>query len=61
VSPAYVAGHLAGRNPDWAGRTFDQVEPDLQRAWGEDLARKHGHWSAVRGYARAAFDRARRG
>lgn len=61
VTPAYVAGHLAGRNPDYAGRTFDQIEPDLQRVWGEDFARKHGPWPAVRGYARAAFDRARSG
>jgi hypothetical protein len=61
VTPAYVAGHLAGKNPDYAGRTFDQIEPDLQRAWGDDFARKYGQWSAVRGYARAAFDRARRG
>jgi hypothetical protein len=61
VTPAYVLGHLAGRNPDYAARTFDQVEPDLQRVWRDDLAAKHGQWPTVRGYARAAFDRARRG
>ena len=59
VTPAYVAGHLAGRNPDYAGRTFEQIEPDLQRGWTDDVAKKHGPWPAVRGYARAAFDRAR--
>lgn len=61
VQPAYVAGHLAGRNPDYAGRSFDQIEPDLQRGWNDDVAKKHGSWPAVRGYARAAFDRARTG
>jgi hypothetical protein len=61
VTPAYVAGHLAGRNPDYSGRTFDQVEPDLQRGWSDEVARQHGKWPAVRGYARAAFDRARSG
>lgn len=61
VSAAYVAGHLAGRNPDYTGRTFDQVEPDLQRGWSDDIARKHGQWPAVRNYARVAFDRARSG
>ncbi len=61
VTPAYAVGHLAARNPDYAGRTFDEVEPDLQRGWGDDIARRHGQWPAVRGYARAAFDRARRG
>jgi hypothetical protein len=61
VRPAYVAGHLAGRNPDYAGRSFDQIEADLQRGWGDDVARKHGQWTSVRPYARAAFDRARNG
>jgi hypothetical protein len=61
VSAAYVAGHLAGRNPDYAGRTFDQIEPDLERSWSDDVARKHGAWPAVRRYARVAFDRARSG
>jgi hypothetical protein len=61
VTPAYVAGHLAGRNPDYAGRTFEELEPDLRRGWTDEVARKHGQWPAVRGYARAAFDRARRG
>jgi hypothetical protein len=61
VTPAYVAGHLAGRNPDYSGRTFDQIEPDLETAWNKDVARQHGPWPAVRSYARAAFDRARSG
>jgi hypothetical protein len=60
VSAAYVAGHLAGRNPEYAGRSFDEVEPDLQRGWSGEVAKQCGEWPAVRGFARAAFERARR-
>lgn len=59
VRPAYVAGHLAGRNPDYAGRSFEQVEGDLRCGWGDDVAARCGEWPAVRDSARAAFERAR--
>jgi len=59
VRPAYVAGHLAGRNPDYAGRNFEQVESDLRCGWGTDIVRHCGEWPTVRRYARAGFDRAR--
>jgi len=61
IRPAYVAGHLAGRNPDWASRSFEEVEPDLRRGWNAEVAHACGEWPAVRGYAQTAFDRARRG
>ena len=61
VRPAYQLGHLAGRNPDYASRSFDEVEPDLQRGWTSDVASRHGEWHSVRGYARDAFDRGRMG
>jgi hypothetical protein len=59
VRPAYVAGHLAGRNPDYAGRSFDDVESDLRTGWNADVTRDCGEWPSVRRYARTAFDRAR--
>jgi len=59
VSAAYVAGHLAGRNPDYAGRSFEEVEPDLQRGWSAEVVKRYGEWPVVRGFARSAFDRAR--
>ena len=59
LRPAYVAGHLAARNPEWAGRSFEDVEADLRRGWSADVARSCGEWMAVRPYARTAFDRAR--
>lgn len=55
--PFYQLGHLAGRNPQYQGRSFDEVEGDLQRAWTPDLARKHGEWSDVRDYVGDAFQR----
>ncbi len=59
VRPAYQLGHLAGRNPDYSGRSFDDVETDLQRGWTNDVAAKHGDWTSVRPYARDAYDRGR--
>jgi hypothetical protein len=61
VRPAYVAGHLAGRNPDYAGLEFEAVEDDLQCGWSDQLADQCGAWPSVRGYARTAFERARAG
>ncbi|HZF68128.1 MAG TPA: DUF2382 domain-containing protein [Gemmatirosa sp.] len=55
--PAYQLGHLAGMNPAYQGRTFDEVEPDLRRGWTDDVSREHGDWNAARDYARDAFSR----
>lgn len=56
--PAYHLGHLAAHNPDYYGRSFDEVERDLQRGWHDDVRTRHGEWTAVRPYARAGYDRA---
>lgn len=61
VRPAYQLGHLAGRNPDYANRSFDEVETDLQRGWTSDVSARHGEWDSVRGYARDAYERGRGG
>ena len=59
VRPAYAVGHVAGMNPDYQNRQFDDVESDLERGWTSSDARKHGDWSDVRHYARDAYDRGR--
>jgi hypothetical protein len=59
VRPAYIAGLLAGRNPDYEGQSFEDVESDLRCGWGTDIVRHCGEWPSVRRYAHAAFDRAR--
>jgi hypothetical protein len=60
VRPAYLVGHLAGRNPEYEGRSFEEIEGDLRGGWHDCAAEQCSEWPAMRGYARAAFERARR-
>ena len=55
VRPAYQLGHIASENPDYNGKSFESIESDLQRGWGNDLRSKHGDWSTVRPYAQEAY------
>jgi uncharacterized protein (TIGR02271 family) len=54
--PAYQLGHLAGVNPDYRNRSFDEVEPHLQTAY---TSAGHKNWSDVRSHARDAYSRGR--
>jgi hypothetical protein len=49
----YGVGHVAGRNPDYTGRTFDDVEADLRRGW---TYRDHD-FDSMRPYVRAGYER----
>ncbi len=57
VRPAYQLGYLASRNPEYAGQSFEAIEPDLERGWTGNAATEAGDWSAMRGYARTAYIR----
>lgn len=60
VRPVYAFGQSAARDPRWQGRSFDEIERELERGWngeGETLAR--GEWRSVRDFARAGFERGR--
>jgi hypothetical protein len=57
--PAYQLGHIASRNPDYANRSWNEVESDLQRGWNADASRQYGDWSTVRPYASEGFNRGR--
>jgi hypothetical protein len=59
IRPAYQIGHFAGRTPDYVGRSFDEIEPDLERGWSSEVRSRHGEWAAVRDYARDAYARGR--
>jgi hypothetical protein len=59
VRPAYQLGHFAARNPDYARRSFESIEGDLQRGWGDDVRATYGEWQVARRYAREAFVRER--
>ncbi len=54
--PAYQLGHVAGMNPDYANRQFDDVESDLRRGWESQGDTTH-KWDDVRDYARDAYGR----
>jgi hypothetical protein len=56
VRHAYLLGYLARRNPEYAGRSFESVEPELERAWTRDLWGHYGEWAGLRGYVRAAYE-----
>ncbi len=56
--PAYQLGHLAGANPDYADRSFDDVEPELRNAYSNSSLGPDS-WDDVRGYVHAAFGRGR--
>ncbi|CAN5644713.1 hypothetical protein BH23GEM5_BH23GEM5_30290 [soil metagenome] len=49
----YQLGHIAGSNPDYQGRSFDEVETDLRGGWGD----KEEDYTQVRDYARHGYER----
>jgi hypothetical protein len=55
VRPAYVLGHLAGMDPDYLSRSWEEVAPDLAHSW---TLGAQSDWQSVSGFARAAFRRA---
>jgi hypothetical protein len=54
--PFYQMGHVARHNPDYRGRSFSEVEPDLQRQWESGPGRQHGTWPEVRDYVGYSFE-----
>jgi hypothetical protein len=55
MRPLYQFGHLAGQNPDYQGRSFEEVETDLKTAWTGEPAVTYGDWEMVRDYMRTGF------
>ena len=53
----YSVGHVAGRNPDYKGRSFDEVETDLRRGWKDDSGRDY---DSMRPYVRHGYERTSR-
>jgi hypothetical protein len=48
----YGVGHVAGRNPDYRGRSFDDVENDLRRGWKYDKR----DYDAMRPFVRTGYE-----
>jgi hypothetical protein len=55
VRPLYQFGHLAGGNPDYQGRSFEEVEPELKTAWAGEPATTYGSWDDVQEYIKTGF------
>ena len=51
----YGVGHVAGRHPDYATRSWDDVEADIRRGWNHP---KHD-FDTMRPYVRAGYERTR--
>jgi hypothetical protein len=54
VRPLYQFGHMAGQNPSYRGRDFEDIEPDLERAWNQE--QRQTDWPEVRGYVGFGFN-----
>jgi hypothetical protein len=59
--PGYQLGYVARQNPAYRGRSFSEVEPELQRVW-ESRSKTHGSpagstssWPEVRGFVDFAY------
>lgn len=50
----YALGFLASQHPDYRGRRFDEVEPDLRRGFGQEYA---ADYDALREFTRYGYDR----
>jgi hypothetical protein len=48
----YGVGHVAGRNPDYRGRSFNDVETDLRRGWKSDSR----DFDSMRPYIRYGYE-----
>lgn len=54
--PLYQFGHIASQNPDYEGRSFSDISPELERGWNKDLERQYGSWKDVSGTVGNAFE-----
>jgi hypothetical protein len=54
VRDFYRFGHLAGSNPDYQGRAFEELESDLRRTWPDDGL---GRWEDARDAIEDAYRR----
>lgn len=52
----YGVGHLAGRNPDYRDRAFEDVEPHLRAGWKDT----DYDYERMRPHVREAYERTRR-
>jgi hypothetical protein len=56
ASGFYRLGRLARKNPEYEGRTFEEVEPELRRGWREEGAAGFQSWDEVRPFIRSGYE-----
>ena len=61
IRPLYQFGHMAGSNPDYQGRSFEEVESDLQRTWTPEYTTAFGEWNVVRDFINKGYSAHSRG
>lgn len=52
----YRLGRLARRNPDYEGRSFQEIEPELRRGWRDEGAGPFKSWDEVRPFVSTGYD-----
>ncbi|HSJ25805.1 MAG TPA: hypothetical protein VK929_14105 [Longimicrobiales bacterium] len=52
----YNLGRLARRNPDYEGRAFADVEPELRRGWRDEGAGPFQSWEDVRPFVSTGYE-----
>jgi hypothetical protein len=52
----YRLGYLARSNPEYEGRSFDEVEAELRRGWRQEGAGGFRSWDEVRPFIRSGFE-----
>lgn len=58
MRPAYQLGQTVARGAGANGRSFEEVEIDLENQW-LNVRTRVGDWASVRAFVRVGFDRAR--
>jgi uncharacterized protein YjbJ (UPF0337 family) len=58
-APAYRYGWESASRPEFTGRSFEDVEPELQRNWSTYRGPAQTEWRDVRDASRDSFDRVR--
>ncbi len=46
---------MAWQNPDYQGKSFDEVETELQSAWERAARHGFGDWNEVRDYVNYGY------
>ena len=59
VRPAYHLGQVAAHNPDYADKSWPEVQSDIQRAWTDEQTKRYGDFSQVSNYASEGYTRGR--